>query len=64
MAVLVSGAPAGAQGPITKADKDELVFMRNEHPAMRKAFDKASQRPWTSSWPKRVLHPRITPAFH
>ena len=33
---------AGAQSLLQKADKDDLVFMRDEEPAMKKAFAKAS----------------------
>jgi uncharacterized protein YegJ (DUF2314 family) len=42
MSLLVGGA-SGAEDLVTRAARDELVFMRDESSAMRQAFDKASR---------------------
>jgi len=41
-AVLFFSSPVDAQNVSTKADKDEVAFMADQEPAMRKAFEKAS----------------------
>lgn len=39
--VLVAACPAVAQSVVERAKADELVFMRDEEPAMQRAFEKA-----------------------